>query len=339
MSVDSTDTYVEYAGNGATLSFNIAFKFLRNADITVVLVNDSTGAETPQTVGVEYSMVGVSDPGTGILFVDPPPTGYTVRIDRNTPKTQPTNLTVSGTYQTSVIQSILDRIILIQQEIYEEVRTNTAALVAAGALSIPDSGTGLSATYYLKTGTGATFNTPAWATKLKIKMIGGGGSGGCSSGAGAGNDGGDTIFNGIEAAGGSGGLENSNTGGAGGTGGAGSANLRIAGNSGQGKANLTYASGGAGGAGALGGGTTTPTEGTTISPIANSGSGGHGVCNYGAVFSGGGAGEYVELIIEESIAASYTYTIGAGGAGVYDGSYDIGSGDGASGLIIVEALG
>lgn len=70
----------------------------------------------------------------------------------------------------------------------------------------------------------------------------------------------------------------------------------------------------------------------------NSGSGGGSSwCNgcSPATGMGGGAGEYVEIIISNP-AASYTYTVGAGGAGGPAASYP--GAPGGSGVIIVDEL-
>lgn len=126
MSVSSALTYSEHAGNGATTAFSVVFPFIANAHLVVNLV-DANGTVTLQTAGVHYNY-GSGDPCSQIIFVTPPPTGTTVRIDRDTPKTQTTNLVVSGTYQTATIQAILDRYLYIIQETYEEVSTNDSRL-------------------------------------------------------------------------------------------------------------------------------------------------------------------------------------------------------------------
>lgn len=196
----------------------------------------------------------------------------------------------------------------------------------------------------LTSGTSATYTTPANVRQLRIRMSGGGGGGGgfnASSGdATAGSTGGTTSFNSITAVGGSGGGSNTVNqarGGAGGTGGTGSASFRMAGNGGVKGAN-------SGGSGAFGGGVGiagTGTSSTVQNSAANSGSGGTGGAWDGNAnpTGGGGAGEYVEIIINNP-AASYTYTIGAGGAGGSQGTVGTSSpgGNGGSGVIIVEEI-
>jgi hypothetical protein len=205
----------------------------------------------------------------------------------------------------------------------------------------------------LTSGSGATYTTPAGVRQLRIRMYGGGSGGGATgtvsvTGGGAG---GDTSFNGVVAKGG-GATATSGVGtpGAGGTGGTGTA-IRIAGQAGFMAAATIFSSteffisGGAGG-GPGGGITTVGTGGSAgAAGAANTGGGGAGASIahgtpatvsatvYGP---GGGQGENAEFIIN-SPAATYTYTIGAGGNGGTAGTGNAG-GAGGSGLIIVDEI-
>ncbi len=176
------------------------------------------------------------------------------------------------------------------------------------------------------TGTAATYTTPANCLQLRIRMVGGGASGGdMGGGAGTGNPGTATIFNAIAAAPGAGGTGGSNggglsgAGGAGGTGGAGAATLREpgqAGNRGFSAPAGASAAGGQPGSGSIG----SAGQGGAGAPVGG-GPGGAG--------AGGGAGEYVELVINNPVA-TYTYTVGTGGAIVGNSSA------GLNGIIYVE---
>jgi hypothetical protein len=169
-------------------------------------------------------------------------------------------------------------------------------------------------------GSAQTYSTPAGATWLKVREVGGGG--------GTSGTGGTTSFNSVTAVGGSPGTAHSGNiagiGGAGGTGGVGTATLRLPGAAGSDGGVGTGAGSGIGGMGGTSvfGGAGTPSG---KAATANSGSGSGGVSFQAAGGDGGGgAGEYVELIISAP-SATYTYTVGAAG-----------SGGGAAGRIIVE---
>lgn len=189
-----------------------------------------------------------------------------------------------------------------------------------------------------------TYTVPAGARWLKVRMIGaGGGGGGITNGVGypGGTAGGNTQFGSVYATGGNPG--NGSTGGAGGSGGAGTASLRISGATGTfAGGSTTYNIFGGPGAsspfgGGGGGGQSGTSAGAGANAPANSGAGGGGA---GASTSwssvpcpGGGAGEYVEILIS-SVAASYAYTVGASGAG--GAGTSAAGGAGGSGVIIIE---
>lgn len=194
------------------------------------------------------------------------------------------------------------------------------------------SGTG---TYTLPTGPSPIY--------LKIKMAGGGGGGGAAA-TNSGSDGGATSFGTslLTASPGIGG--DPNTAASGGTGGSYTINSPaigygfVGGDGSSGMFNSSASvqpSGGTGGSNPFGGGGGShPTTGLDGAP--NTGAGGGGG-NGGASQnsgSGGGAGGYIEAIIS-SPSSTYSYTVGAGGAGALTGSGAAG-GAGAAGIIIVE---
>jgi hypothetical protein len=216
--------------------------------------------------------------------------------------------------------------------------TATHYMDGTGAWSTPAGSASATTFQYLTSGSSATYTTPANCRAIRVKMVGAGGGAGAAV-TNNGSAGGDTIFNSVHAKAGGGGLAGGGgfTGGAGGTGGTGTANLRLDGGDGSPGMNLglTHQVGASGGNSAFGGGAGgVPNPGAGNAGKANTGGGGGGGTEgtHGSG-GGGGAGEYVELYIS-SPAASYTYTIGSGGAGGAAGG-DAG-GNGGSGLIIVE---
>ncbi len=187
---------------------------------------------------------------------------------------------------------------------------------------------------YLTSGTSATYTTPANCTALLVRMVGGGGGGGARN-TNNGTAGGNTIFNSVNASGGGGGpFGGQNVAvAAGGSGGSGSAALRLSGGDGC----PALGSGGFGAASPFGGGGAGGNNtGAGNNAKSNTGGGGGGGGPNSATAMGGyggAAGEYVELYIT-SPAASYTYTIGSGGAGGSAGG--VAGGNGGSGFIVVE---
>lgn len=187
-------------------------------------------------------------------------------------------------------------------------------------------------------GSAATYTTPLGCRRLFIRAIGGGsGGGGSDNGAGDGGAsgaGGSTIFGiggiAVTASGGSaqaGGI--SNAGGLGGTGGAGSASFRVPGQQG-----FSVGLGAMGGGSQLGPGATR----AAVAAVANTGGGGNGGGfgpGAGNGGGGGGGGEYFEVSVN-SPSATYSYTVGASGAGGTAGTGGAAGTAGGSGIIIVD---
>jgi hypothetical protein len=190
-----------------------------------------------------------------------------------------------------------------------------------------------------------TYTTPLGAKWLRVRMCGGGASGGSGNGGTNGNVGVASTFGSslLTANGGTNGLTGANqNGGAGG-----SATISspaygraISGGYGGGSAadSGTVAHvGGHGGCNAFGGfgGTSGATQANISVPAANSGGGGGGGGSAGGGTgsgSGGGAGGYIDAIIP-SPSATYAYAVGAGGASGGGGNA---AAAGAAGIIIVE---
>jgi hypothetical protein len=188
-------------------------------------------------------------------------------------------------------------------------------------------------------GTAATYTTPAGCVAISIRMIGGGGGGGAQL-TNAGANGVASTWSGgsLSAGGGVGGAAANGTPGAGGVssngdinipGGAGSSNVSAGGGSND------NTPGGAGGNGAFGGGGNVipANAGGNAATNSGGGGGGGGISANGNAGTGGGAGGYVEKLIT-SPAATYTYTVGTGGAGGVAGT--VAGGNGAAGIIIVD---
>jgi hypothetical protein len=189
-------------------------------------------------------------------------------------------------------------------------------------------------------GISQTYTTPAGVLYLKLRMCGGGGGGGAMT-ANAGQIGGDTSFGTWTAIHGNGGpVAGTAQGAAGGTGGVngtGTVITRVDGGNGGGGTNAGGAPPGYGGSNPFGGAgaqNNSATNGVGQNAKANTGGGGSGAGNNTGAGGGGGAGEYLEALIAAP-AATYTYTVGAGGNGGAAGG--TAGGAGAAGRIEVTA--
>ena len=227
---------------------------------------------------------------------------------------------------------------------------NTQAVTFAGNVAVTGTLTGGIAapqvTVY--TSGSGTYTVPAGAKYLTVEMIGGGGGGGGGGTSGTGghaSQAGSTTFGTslLTCTGGQG-LNTSSYGGSA-TINSPATGIAMSGNVGQlffavPTAVGSYCSGGIGGAGPWGGcGSGQPNGGGT-NAVANSGAGGGGGGStaagntYGG--GGGGAGGYIKAFIS-SLAASYSYAVGAGSAGGSAGPQGYTGGAGGSGIIVVTA--
>lgn len=194
-------------------------------------------------------------------------------------------------------------------------------------------------TYRLTSGT--TFNVPAGAKWLRVRMAGGGGggAGAAPSVPNQGVNGGATTFGPHTASGGGQGSLNSGIGGTC-TLGAGGRHARvIMGNSGQATSVIGGGSGGIGGAHPLFGGSPQAVwanNPTVITPNTGSGGGGGGVAASNVYPGGGGGSGGACDIIIDSPASSYTYSLGSGGSPGSGGTNGYTGGAGSSGVIEVD---
>jgi hypothetical protein len=198
----------------------------------------------------------------------------------------------------------------------------------------------------LTTASTSPYQVPAGCTRIEVEGWGAGGGGASSGNIGsfAGSNGGDTLFGSGPLMRGNGGLGGSLSG-AGNAGGAASGgDININGAGGTGAQNLINAASGSGGSGPYGGAGRGVFNHAGDNAAANSGSGGSGGGASGAagvtpVGSGAAGGYFRKTIFAPN--SSYSFTIGAGGAGAIStgtGHDGFSGGNGADGMIIIRAF-
>lgn len=141
MTVSSTTTKVSYSGNGSTTVFAYTFKIFADADLTVIVRTDATGAESTKTLTTDYTVSGAGDAGGGnVTMVVAPATGETLLIKRSLDLTQSTDYVPNDPFPAAAHEDALDRLTFIaqqQQEVFDRAvvfpETDTAST------TIPDS--------------------------------------------------------------------------------------------------------------------------------------------------------------------------------------------------------
>lgn len=162
MSVSNTNTFQLYTANGVQVDFPITFDY-QNIDggfneILVFLRNNTTGAITPRTVSVHYTLTGadLTHPDNvrfDALFI--PPTGETVVVMRTHDVYQPGDYITNGAFLAADHERFLDQLALRIQEVDREtdrapkfplgntVSMEIPVVVSGAVIAVNDAGTGL----------------------------------------------------------------------------------------------------------------------------------------------------------------------------------------------------
>jgi hypothetical protein len=286
-----------------------------------VTANDAAAAsDHDKTIQVNTSSVTITLADATTMAA-----GYVVSVANNSSG----NITVALATSTDTIDTVTNT----TQTIFpNETRKYIVNVTATGYLTVGSFRKKQPTRQVFTIGSG-TYTTPTGATRINVRMSGGGagGTGSGTSGGSAAGNGGDTTFGTLTA---SGGAINAGTVGAGTNG-----DINISGGAGAlGSSTNTDTYGAHGGGSVLGSGGVggRPAGGAGSAGVLGGGGGGGGgnVSSFGSGASGSGGG-YVEKLITGP-SANYAYAVGAagtaGGAGTSGGA----GGAGGAGIIIVD---
>lgn len=140
MTVSTLTSEVRYAGNGATTSFAIPFRFDANADIVATLVDDVTGAETLWSLGDDYTLAGALDPAGGTLTATTAPAAAnTLVIERVMALTQSRVFNEGSLFPAKSFEGGLDRSAMMIQQLSRRVDRGVRAPLAdpAALVALP----------------------------------------------------------------------------------------------------------------------------------------------------------------------------------------------------------
>lgn len=121
--VEPVKTYVS-SGNG---NYPFTFKILAESDIEVWYTSASTGARVQLVRGSDFS-VTVGNPGGTVTILGNAPAGGQILIQRRVPIDQPTDWVNNGPFDMDLLESDLDRIIMIVQQLGWDVSSGQAAI-------------------------------------------------------------------------------------------------------------------------------------------------------------------------------------------------------------------
>ena len=113
-----------YTGNGVTTSFSFAFKVFTTADVLVVRT-DLSLIETVLTLGSQYTVTlnsnQDSNPGGTVTPSTIIATGYLLTLSSQVGALQATDLTNQGGFYPSVLNTALDKLTILVQQLKEQV--------------------------------------------------------------------------------------------------------------------------------------------------------------------------------------------------------------------------
>jgi hypothetical protein len=123
MAVADEPVNYSYLGDGANKTFAFPSYFMDAPDLYVE-ITDLAGNVTTPVFNTDYTVTGVTDEagkfssGGSVVFTVAPGNGFTVYIERRTPRTQPYSYPPLGAFSTLSHEHAIDRQALINQEIW-----------------------------------------------------------------------------------------------------------------------------------------------------------------------------------------------------------------------------
>lgn len=120
MGITDTSSRVTFSGDGSTTDFDFDFRVFDQTQIRVIL-RDSDGAETTQTLTTDYTVDLNTGEGGTVTMGTAPASGETLYIGKNVPETQPDSITV-GNLPAATLEQMSDRLTMLIHQLREEIR-------------------------------------------------------------------------------------------------------------------------------------------------------------------------------------------------------------------------
>lgn len=115
LTVETTDSIVEYTGNGVTTAFPVPFEFPANEDLVVTQVYNDVS--TVLVLGTDYLVVGAgAQAGGAVITTVAPPLNSVINISRVLEALQKTDLRNQGRYFAETHESVFDYLTMLIQQ-------------------------------------------------------------------------------------------------------------------------------------------------------------------------------------------------------------------------------
>ena len=130
----STSKGGPYSGDGVTVTFTVPFYFLANADLLVTRRNVD-GTETTLILTTDYSVTGAGNPAGGSITITSgvPTVGQKITISRNIAQTQNLSLPASGVFPSASMETRLDALTMMVQQLQEQANRGISLQVSSSA--------------------------------------------------------------------------------------------------------------------------------------------------------------------------------------------------------------
>lgn len=115
MTVSTNVHSFDYSGNGTTTIFVVPFPYKAQSHVVVKLIDNITLAETPWTLGVDYTLTGGDPTGTLTASVAPA-SGTTLHGERIVPTLQSLDLNANDAFPASAMEDALDLLTMMIQQ-------------------------------------------------------------------------------------------------------------------------------------------------------------------------------------------------------------------------------
>jgi len=132
--VTDTESPVKVYTSGSVTAYPIPFDYIDDEDIKVTLVNSTTGAETAQTLDVDYTIVSST-----VTYAKAPGAAYRVVIRRVTPYTQEASWVAGSAPPLSAYESVFDKLTFLAQDLNERLgRALSFSVTSTADPTLPD---------------------------------------------------------------------------------------------------------------------------------------------------------------------------------------------------------
>lgn len=122
MAIETTANRISYAGNGVTTGFAFPYKFLANADLVVIVRNNTTGVETTKTLTTHYTVTGAGeDAGGTVTMLSAPSASESLIIYNDPAATQGVDLRENDNLPAEVVERAFDRLTVLVQRLKDRV--------------------------------------------------------------------------------------------------------------------------------------------------------------------------------------------------------------------------